>query len=120
MDEPEFRVLYISFRGFVECCGQRATHCIRGDQYLGPALGNDPCYFKSDSNVMLCDRCLAFWWQCRENQDLAAWQTALSFRDQFEASQVNRMLESSADERENRCIGRRRTGLRRSSGGAGI
>lgn len=105
MDGPEFRVLYVSLRTFVECCGQRATHRVRGDQYVGPASGDVPCHFQSDSDLLLCDRCLAFWWQCRENQDLAAWETAVSFRDQFEASQVNRILESSTEPlpyRENR------------------
>jgi hypothetical protein len=98
MDEVEIPVLYASFRSFVECCGQRATHRVRGDRYVGPVSADDPCYFKSDSDLMLCDRCLAFWWQCRENRELATWVTALSFRDQFEASQVNRVLASSADE----------------------
>lgn len=98
MDEPEFRVSYVSFRSFVECCGQRATHCVRGDQYVRPVSVDGPCHFKNDCDLLLCDRCMAFWWQCRENQELATWQTALSFRDQFEASQVNRVLESSADE----------------------
>jgi hypothetical protein len=105
MDEPEFRVSYVSFRNFVECCGQAASHRVRGDQYLGTISKDGPCCFESDSGLLLCDRCLEFWWQCRENQELAIWETALSFRGQFEASQVNRTLESDADKprsRENR------------------
>jgi hypothetical protein len=99
MDEPEFRVWYVSFRGFVECCGQRATHCVRSDQYVGPAIANDPCYSRSESNLLLCDRCLAFWWQCRENREVGAWETARLFREQFEANEVDRVLEIRLDER---------------------
>jgi hypothetical protein len=99
MDESEFQVSYASFRSFVECTGRVATHCIRGDQYVSPVVADSPCHSKTDSNLLLCDYCLAFWWRCREGRDIATWDTALFFRDQCQAEQVNRVFASCAEER---------------------
>jgi hypothetical protein len=98
MDEPEFKLSYTSFRSFVECAGREATHCVKGDQYLRPVLADGPCYSKLDSALLLCDHCLAFWWQCRENHDLATWETALVFRNQHESNQVNKLFASCDDD----------------------
>lgn len=93
MDEPDFQVSYASFRCFVECSGQQATHCITDDQYIRPTSARGLCYSKEDSNLLLCDYCLAFWWQCRENHDSITWNTALFFRDQFEAKQARKLFD---------------------------
>jgi hypothetical protein len=93
MDEPEFRVSYVSFRTFIECTGRPATHCVSREQYVGPVTSDGPCFSKTDSNVLLCDHCFAFWWQCRENDDMATWGVAVCFRDQYEDNQVARVLE---------------------------
>jgi hypothetical protein len=94
MDEPDFQVSYSSFNSFVECTGRQATHHINGDQYVGRASIGNPCYSKEGCDLLLCDHCLAFWWQCRENHDPTTWDTALFFRDQFEAKQVSKLFET--------------------------
>ncbi len=94
MDEPDFKVRYSSFRGFVECTGQQATHCINYGQYVKCAPSGSQCHLTEDSQLLLCDHCFAFWWQCRENHDPMTWDIALLFRDQFEAAQVRKLFDT--------------------------
>jgi hypothetical protein len=94
MAEPDFQVSYSSFRCFVECRGQQATHCISHDQYIRPASARSRCYSKEDSYLLFCDYCLAFWWRCRENNDQITWNTALFFRDQFEGAQASKLFDT--------------------------
>jgi hypothetical protein len=98
MGQPDSQVSYASFRNVVECAGRLATHPICGDQYVSSVAADDPCSSKTDSNLLLCDYCLAFWWQCRENRDIATWETALFFRDQYQAEQVDRGLSSYTED----------------------
>ena len=104
MDEPDFHISYSSFRSFIECSGQQATHRIRGDQYVRPASAGSPCYSREDCNFLLCDSCLAFWWQCRENDDLPTWDTALFFRGQLEDAQVSKLLDTCTHRSSTRSV----------------
>ena len=77
----------------MECSGQQARHCVCGDQYVKISSSHNTCFTQQGSFLLLCDECLTFWWECRENRDQMTWGTAMFFREQ-----VNGAPQSEAEE----------------------
>ncbi len=94
MLQSECQLTYSSFRGFVECSGQQASHCVNDDYYVKKIPAGKSCYDNEGSALLLCDHCLTFWWECIEHREQAVWETALFFRDLLDPSHQNQLREA--------------------------
>jgi hypothetical protein len=73
---------YFRFRAFIDCTGREATHAVNPDRGASPTVAGKLCYTRENSNLLLCDACLAFWRECIENESQAMWEMAVFLRDQ--------------------------------------
>jgi hypothetical protein len=94
MTESECQLTYSSFRSFVECSGRPASHYVTHDRYVKPIRDNRCCYEREGSALFLCNHCLAFWWECLEHRERAAWDAALLFRDLLNPAHVHQLHEA--------------------------
>jgi hypothetical protein len=72
---------YWKFHAFVSCSSAHATHRVNADFPAVRVSSKKPCYSKQDSELLLCDDCLDFWRECRQNQDHTSWEMARFLRD---------------------------------------
>lgn len=81
MTQGEDQRSYLKFRAFIDCKGREATHRVGTNQSAAKVTPGKPCYTHEGSDLLLCDSCLAFWRECKDNANQATWQMALYFRD---------------------------------------
>ena len=69
------------FHAFIECRSAVAAHRLSTEHQVSRAPHGKPCYTHENGALLLCDSCLAFWRECRENGDQTAWYLAVYLRN---------------------------------------
>ena len=69
------------FHAFVECRSATSAHSLSAGHQVSQAPYGKPCYTHENGALLLCDSCLAFWRECKENGDQTAWYLAVYLRN---------------------------------------